>query len=75
MSKAQAALDFVKNAVAQGGSATDVHNAFFGNGGKFSELFPTRSEREAFVKTPEYEQIKQIRLSLRKRESAASTAH
>jgi hypothetical protein len=75
MNKAQAALEFVKEIAAQGASATDVHNAFFGNGGKFGELFPTRSEREAFVKTPEYEQIKQIRLSLHERERAASAAH
>jgi len=38
-------------------SDTDLHNAFFGNGGKFGPFFPTREEREAFAKTPEYEEI------------------
>jgi hypothetical protein len=74
MNKAQTALRFVRDFAARGASATDVHNAFFGNGGKFGELFPTRAEREAFFETPEYQQIKQIRLSLRNSESATSTA-
>jgi hypothetical protein len=70
--KAQTALQFVKDAAARGGSATDVHNAFFGIGGRFGELFPTREEREAFFRTAEYQEIKQIRLALRAREKAAS---
>ena len=73
MDKAQIALEFVKEVAAQGASATDLHNAFFGNGGKFGELFPTRSEREAFAKTPEYEQIKQIRLDLHEQERATAS--
>ncbi len=55
-----------------GATATDLHNAFFGNGGKFAELFPTRAEREAFLKTDEYQQINQIRETLRTQEKAAS---
>jgi hypothetical protein len=31
-------------------SAVDLHNAFFGVGGKFAELFPTRDEREGLRK-------------------------
>ena len=71
-SKAQESLEFVQQHVATGASATDVHNAFFGNGGRFGQLFPTRAEREAFMQTDEYDQICQIRLSLRGQEKAAS---
>ena len=70
--KAQNALEFVKEQAARGITATDLHNAFFGNGGKFAELFPSRAERESFVKTEEYQQIIQIRQSLRTREKATS---
>ena len=57
---------------AGGASATDVHNAFFGNGGRFAELFPSRAEREAFLRTPEYQEIARLRLELRHQEKAAS---
>lgn len=70
--KAQQSLEFVKQHVATGASATDVHNAFFGNGGRFGELFPTRPERDAFMQTPEYQEIFDIRVSLREQEKAAS---
>ena len=70
--KPQQALDFVQAQLAGGCTATDLHNAFFGNGGKFAELFPTRSEREAFVQTGEYQRISEIRESLRTRERTAS---
>ncbi|MCI0640499.1 MAG: hypothetical protein L0Y72_29655 [Gemmataceae bacterium] len=46
-------------------SATDFHNAFFGVGGKFGELFPERAEREAFLKTRQYREIFQIRAHYR----------
>ena len=70
--KPQQALEFVQDQAARGCTATDLHNAFFGNGGKLAELFPTRSDREAFAQTDEYRQISQIRASLRIREKAAS---
>lgn len=60
-SKAQLALDFVRREAARAESGTDLHNAFFGNGGEYGRLFPTRDEREAFAKTPEYQEIVQIR--------------
>jgi hypothetical protein len=66
-SKAQAALEFVREEAKRSSSDTDLHNAFFGNGGKFGQLFPTREEREAFAKTPEYEEIVRIRASLTRR--------
>ncbi len=58
--------------VARGASATDVHKEFFGNGGRFAELFPSRAEREAFMRTPEYQEIARLRLELRHQEKAAS---
>ena len=72
-SKAQAALEFVREEAKRSPSDTDLHNAFFGNGGKFGQFFPPREDREAFAKTPEYEEIVRIRASLarRKRRSLA----
>jgi hypothetical protein len=49
-----------------------LHDAFFGIGGKFGELFPTRAEREAFAKTPEYQEIIRLRSQLAQAEKAAS---
>lgn len=68
-SKAQQALDFVREEAKRSPSETDLHNAFFGNGGKFGKLFPTRAEREAFAATPEYQEIVRIRASLARRSS------
>jgi hypothetical protein len=72
-SKAQSALEFVREEAKRSPSDTDLHNAFLGNGGKLGQFFPTREEREAFAKTPEYEEIVRIRASLarRKRRSLA----
>ncbi|MEO8498380.1 MAG: hypothetical protein ABI614_25235 [Planctomycetota bacterium] len=70
--KAKQLLELVKQRVASGASATDVHNACFGIGGRFSELFPTRPERDAFMQTPEYKEIFDIRVSLREQEKATS---
>jgi phage anti-repressor protein len=72
--KAQEALQMARELAQQTKSATDatdLHNAFFGIGGKFSELFPTRAEREAFAKTPEYQEIVRLRAALPQREKAA----
>jgi len=71
-SEAQQALEFVKQHAATGAGATDVHNAFFGNGGRCIELFPTRAERDAFMETDEYQEICRIRLELRAREKSMS---
>lgn len=72
-SKAQQALAFVRQQAAICESSTDLHNIFFGNGGKFGQMFPTRAEREAFLLTPEYEEIVRIRESLRTRPKQAVT--
>ena len=71
-SKARQALEFVRRAAKRADSATDLHNAFFGNGGQLQKLFPTRNEREAFLRTPEYLEITQIRDSLERSSKAAS---
>lgn len=63
-SKEQQALEFVKEQAALATYDTDLHNAFFGIGGKFGELYSTRAEREAFRDTPEYEEICKIREAL-----------
>ena len=62
--KAQQALEIARELAREAKSATDLHNAFFGIGGKFGELFPTRAEREAFVQTAEYQEILRLRSSL-----------
>ena len=41
-------------------------------GGKFAELFPTRPEREAFAKTPEYQEILRLWAALAQADKAAS---
>jgi hypothetical protein len=70
--KAQEALRIAQELAKQAKSATDFHNAFFGIEGKFGELFPTRSEREAFAKTPEYQEIVRLRAALPHSDRAAS---
>jgi hypothetical protein len=71
-SKAQEALRIARELARDAKSATDLHNAFFGIGGKFAELFPTREEREAFAKTPEYQEIVRLRAALPQRDKAVS---
>jgi len=70
--KPQEALRIARELALKAKSATDLHNAFFGIGGKLSEIFPTRAEREAFAKTPEYAEIVRLRAALPQREKAAS---
>ena len=62
--KAQEALNIARELANHAKSSVDLHNAFFGIGGKFGELFPTRAERELFAKTPEYQEILRLRASL-----------
>ena len=71
-SKAQEALRIARELARDAKSATDLHNAFFGIGGKFAQLFPTRAEREEFAKTPEYQEIVRMRAALPQPERAAS---
>jgi hypothetical protein len=71
-STAQEALRIARELAQCAKSGTDFHNAFFGIGGKLGELFPTRAEREAFARTPEYQEIVRLRAALPQRETAAS---
>jgi hypothetical protein len=70
--KAQQALLIARQLIKEAKSSVDFHNAFFGIGGKFGELFPTRAERAAFLKTPEYREIFRMRAGLRDADKAAS---
>ena len=70
--KAQEALRIARDLAKHAKSATDFHNAFFGIGGQFGELFPDRAEREAFGRTPEYREIVRMRAELRKAQKVAS---
>ena len=70
--KAQQALRIAQELAKDAKSSVDLHNAFFGIGGKFGELFPTRAEREAFAKTLEYQEILRLRSLLPRSEKAAS---
>jgi phage anti-repressor protein len=70
--KAQEALRIAQELARQAKSATDLHNAFFGIGGKFAALFPTRPEREAFAQTQEYRDILRLRAELAQSEKAKS---
>jgi hypothetical protein len=70
--KAQEALKIAKELAKTARSSTDFHNAFFGVGGKFGELFPERADREAFLKTPQYREIFQMRAALAKSDHVAS---
>ena len=70
--KAQEALLIAQELAKHAKSAVDLHNAFFGVGGKFAELFPTRAEREAFAMTPEYQAILRLREALTQADKVAS---
>ena len=59
--KAQQALEFFQKQAADCESERDLHNIFFGIGGKVGQLFPSRAEREAFWQTPEFAEIDRIR--------------
>jgi hypothetical protein len=69
--KAQEALEIAKELAKRAKSPTDLHNAFFGVGGKFSELFTQRAEREASLQTPQYREICQLRAALAKSDVAS----
>jgi hypothetical protein len=55
-SAAQQLLAFAKQRARTCKTWFDLHNTVYGIGGKFGELMPTKSERAAFVKTPEFQQ-------------------
>ena len=72
VSKAKQALEFARERGATVNSWVELHNAFFGIGGKCVELFPSQTERTAFAKTTEFQEISKILQSLQTRGDAAS---
>jgi len=63
-SAAQQLLAFAKKRAGTCKTWIDLPNAVYGIGGKFGELMPTRSERAAFVETPEFRQIADLTAAL-----------
>ena len=58
--KFEEALEFAQTQAKTSKTWIELSNAIYGIGGKFSELFPTQSERTQFVKSPEYKQIQEL---------------
>ena len=57
---AKRALRFTEEKAKTCATWIELSNAVFGIGGKFSELFPTQSERVQFAKTDEYAKIHEL---------------
>ncbi len=55
--QAQQVLDFAQERAKTAADWLEVHFAVFGADGKASELFPTESERAAFLRTAEYKRL------------------
>ncbi len=60
-SKAQQALEFYRQAARVCPSPRELHNVFFGIGGKVGQLFPTREQRDVFFRSAEFAEIDRIR--------------
>lgn len=54
---AQQFLEFAHAHAKKATTAIDLHNAIYGNGAKFSQLFPTQRARTLFFESPEYKAI------------------
>ena len=61
---AQQLLQIANEAASRAECWEDIHNAVYGVGGPFSQLFATPAERTAFSKTVEYDQIRKLIQSL-----------
>jgi predicted HicB family RNase H-like nuclease len=59
-SKPQEALKFAQDKAKTCQTWMELSNAMYGIGGKFSELFPTQSERVQFTKSEEYAQVQDL---------------
>lgn len=69
---AQQLLQIAIEAASRAECWEDIHNAVYGVGGPFSQLFATPAERTAFSKTAEYDQIRTLIQSL---PSRSGTSH
>lgn len=54
---AQQFLEFAQAQAKQATTAIELHNAIYGNGAKFSQLFPTQRARTLFFESAEYKTI------------------
>lgn len=59
-------LAFAKERAKTAGNWMELHNAIFGIGAKFAELFPTVSARTLFVESEAHREIQQMMLALGK---------
>lgn len=55
---AQEFLEFAQAQAKKATTAIELHNAIYGNGAKFSQLFPTQRARTLFIESPECKVIK-----------------
>jgi hypothetical protein len=55
--KAQQVLAFTEQRAKQAADQAELFNALFAVNGKATELFPTESERTAFLRTDEYKRL------------------
>jgi predicted HicB family RNase H-like nuclease len=55
--KARRVLEFAEQHAKKAADCIEFHNALFGIGGKATEMFPSESQRTAFVKTAEAKRI------------------
>ncbi|MEX2560225.1 MAG: hypothetical protein WD403_09945 [Pirellulales bacterium] len=62
--RAKQALQAAREAKESGADWVHAHNALYGIGGKFGQLFPTQSDRTAFLSTPEAAEVAAILESL-----------
>jgi hypothetical protein len=57
-------LEYAKIIVARGGTWSEARNALFGPGCKVSVLFPAQWQRNDFLGSPQYEEIKRLLATL-----------
>lgn len=57
-------LEIARNAAKTAKAWPELHNAVYGIGGPYSQLFPTLRARTAFSKTPEHKAIAKLIASL-----------
>lgn len=67
-------LEFARTEAKRAKVWSDLHNAIYGIGGKFLTLFPKSSDRAAFAKSSEFEEIAKLIADLRGEEAPAGTA-
>ena len=59
-SKARQLLEYAESKVPECETWIDLHNAVYGIGGKFAELFPSQATKLAFQKTKEHAAIRDL---------------